>query len=233
MWKKILVGATALTITASMAALAQPQGNRGEAFRRGAPTAEDMQAFADARLAALKAGLSLTEQQAANWPAFEEAVRAWQKLRMDRRAAQAGQRNNTQAEDPAERLRRQGTAMADTGAALKKLGDSLDALYKSLDDNQKRRFAALSPIGGPRYSFAAPGGRDDGRPGFRGRNERDTRGERFGRNFRGHGFHDGRDAYGYDSRESGRGLRGRGGYSPDDQRRGPDGPSGRRPGRED
>ena len=78
MWKKILVGATALTITASMAALAQPQGNRGEAFRRGAPTAEDMQAFADARLAALKAGLSLTEQQAANWPAFEEAVRAWQ-----------------------------------------------------------------------------------------------------------------------------------------------------------
>ena len=124
--------------------------------------------------------------------------------------------------------------MADTGAALKKLGDSMDALYKSLDDNQKRRFAALSPIVGPRDSVAAAGGREDGRPGSRGRSERDPRGERSERDFRGpHGFHGGRDAYAHEPRESGRGFRGRGGVSPDDQRRGPGGPSGRRPGRED
>ena len=39
--------------------------------------------------------------------------------------------------------------MADSGAALKKLGDATDTLYKSLDDNQKRRFAVLNRLTGP------------------------------------------------------------------------------------
>ena len=38
--------------------------------------------------------------------------------------------------------------MTDTGAALQKLADATDPLYKSLDDNQKRRFAMLSRMGG-------------------------------------------------------------------------------------
>ena len=35
------------------------------------PSAEDISAFADARIAALKAGLRLTPDQDKNWPAFE------------------------------------------------------------------------------------------------------------------------------------------------------------------
>ena len=35
------------------------------------PSAEDISAFMDARIAALKAGLRLTPDQEKNWPAFE------------------------------------------------------------------------------------------------------------------------------------------------------------------
>jgi hypothetical protein len=180
MWKTLLAATAAVTIAASTAALAQRMEHRHEASRRGPPTAEEMRAFADARLAALKAGLQLTEQQAAHWPAFEQASREWQKLRADRALAGAQRRNEAagQSADPVARLRQQGTSMADTGAALKKLSDTLDPLYKSLDDNQKRRFAALSRFGGPRDSFAGRGGRNHGHHGhhgFRGRAERGSR----------------------------------------------------------
>jgi hypothetical protein len=177
MWKTVLAGATALAIAGSTAAYAQRMDHRHAAFRRGPPTAEEMQAFADARLAALKAGLALTEQQAAHWPAFEQAAREAQKLRIDRMRAQTEQRSNTTAEpaSPAERLRRRGTAMTAGGAALTKLGDAMDALYKSLDDNQKRRFAALGRMGSGR-DFFVRGGRDYGGRGFRGRAGRHSHG---------------------------------------------------------
>ena len=50
--------------------------------------------------------------------------------------------------DPVERLRQRATAMTDTGAALKKLADATEPLYKSLDDSQKRRFAVLNRLTG-------------------------------------------------------------------------------------
>jgi hypothetical protein len=33
--------------------------------------------------------------------------------------------------------------MSDTGAALKKLADATEPLYKSLDENQKQRFRSM------------------------------------------------------------------------------------------
>ena len=80
--------------------------------------------------------------------------------------------------DPVERLRQRATAMSDTGAALKKLADATDPLYKSLDDNQKRRFAVLSRLGGAgmettcaahdgggmRHHYWGPRRTDGGRP---------------------------------------------------------------------
>ena len=38
----------------------------------------------DAHLAAMKAGLKLTDEQAKNWPAFETAIREAEKARADR-----------------------------------------------------------------------------------------------------------------------------------------------------
>jgi hypothetical protein len=178
-----------VTIAASTAALAQRPEHRHDGARRGPPTAEEMRAFADARLAALKAGLQLTEQQAAHWPAFEQAMREWQKLRADRALARMQQRSEaaTPSADPAARLRQRGMRMADTGAAMKKLGDAMEPLYKNLDDNQKRRFAALSRMGGPRASFAGRGGRAEGGPAFRGRDGRGSGHHHHGRDFRGPG----------------------------------------------
>jgi hypothetical protein len=96
----------------------------------------------------------LTPEQARNWPAFEQAARDFGKLRMDRRTATRGAQSSA---DPVERLRRRATAMSDTGAALKKLADATEPLYKSLDDNQKQRFRSTqSPNGDPPGSFPRP-----------------------------------------------------------------------------
>jgi hypothetical protein len=57
-------------------------------------------------------------------------------------------RNAPANNDPVERLRQRATALSETGAALKKLADATDPLYKSLDENQKRRFAILNRLAG-------------------------------------------------------------------------------------
>jgi zinc resistance-associated protein len=144
MWKAIVAGTAALAIAGTSLVYAQARGGRDGA-QRWQPNTEDMRAFGEARLAGLKAGLTLTAEQEKNWPAFEQAAREVGKLRMDRMTAM---RNATPSNDPVERLRQRATAMTDTGAALKKLADATDPLYKSLDDNQKRRFAVLSRLGG-------------------------------------------------------------------------------------
>ena len=48
------------------------------------PSPADITAFTDARIAALKAGLELTPDQAKNWPPFEQALRDMAQLRIQR-----------------------------------------------------------------------------------------------------------------------------------------------------
>jgi len=50
------------------------------------------------------------------------------------------------SDDFVERTRRRATAMSEIGAALKKLSDAAEPLYKSLDETQKRRFAVLNRL---------------------------------------------------------------------------------------
>jgi zinc resistance-associated protein len=171
MWKAVVAGTAVLAIAGSTLVYAQQRG-RPDALRRG-PNIEDMRAFGEARLAGLKAGLTLTAEQEKNWPAFEQAAREFGKLRLDRISArvEAMRSGNAPSRDPAERLRQRGATMSETGAALKKLGDAVDPLYKSLDDGQKRRFAILARISG--QGFGREGG---GREEFRGRGEPGPRG---------------------------------------------------------
>src|SRR5215467_8274686 len=153
MWKAVVAGTAMLAMAGASAVYAQrafgPDGSR-----RWQPTMEDLRAFGEARLAALKAGLTLTPEQEKNWPAFEQAARDWAKVRIERRTAM---RNAPATDDPVERLRQRATSLSETGVALKKLADATDPLYKSLDENQKRRFAILNRLTGP------------DRGGFRGR----------------------------------------------------------------
>ncbi|MCC6776746.1 MAG: Spy/CpxP family protein refolding chaperone [Hyphomicrobiales bacterium] len=145
MWKAIVAGTAVLAIAGTSFVFAQGRGGRPDDTQRWRPNTEDMRAFSEARLAALKAGLMLTPEQEKSWPAFEQAARELGKLRLDRMNAM---RNTPPSNDPADRMRQRATAMADTGAALKKLADATDPLFKSLDESQKRRFAILGRLGG-------------------------------------------------------------------------------------
>src|SRR3954451_8110969 len=144
MWKAIVAGTATLAIAGTSLVYAQQRSDRDGA-QRWRPNTEDMRAFGEARLAALKAGLTLTPEQEKNWPAFEQAARDYGKVRLDRMTAM---RNAPRSEDPAQRLRQRAATMTDAGAALKKLADATDPLYKSLDENQKRRFGILSRLSG-------------------------------------------------------------------------------------
>ena len=76
MWKALVAGGLALAIAGSTFVYAQqrPSDPAAEQARAAVPrfTAEDAQAFADARVAALKAGLKLTPEQEKNWPPAPE-----------------------------------------------------------------------------------------------------------------------------------------------------------------
>jgi len=160
MKKTIAAGVIALTLAGAGLALAQQtaQPREGRDFR---PSAEDVAAFTDARIAGLKAGLKLTAEQEKNWPAVEAAIRDLAKARADRtkerearREARRGGDNAQNAQqqparpDAIARLRQGADAMTTRAAALKKLADAADPLYKSLDDGQKRRFGTLLRMGG-------------------------------------------------------------------------------------
>lgn len=160
MWKTILAGIAAVAIAGTSIVYAQqPQ----QARERWQPSQEDVSAFADARIAALKVGLRLTAEQEKLWPNFEAALRDIAKARMDRRLERRNDRaNQQQPVDPIERMRRQGEAMSTTGASLKRLADAQEPLYKSFDDSQKHRFQVLSRLLTPRpMRFAEMGPRGD------------------------------------------------------------------------
>jgi LTXXQ motif family protein len=174
MWKAVLAGTTALAIVGATLASAQTRPDRSDGTRRWRPTAEDMRAFADSRLAALHAGLTLTADQEKYWPAFEKAARALQKIRLDRVEARRAARDKDQGSrrDPVERLRQRAIRMSETGAALKDFADAMAPLYGSLSDSQKHRFAMLGRMIGPRGFWRGgramggrhPGWRDRGAP---------------------------------------------------------------------
>src|SRR5260370_8776276 len=137
MWKAIVAGTAALAIAGTSLVYAQERGGHDGMMQGWRPNAEDLRALGEARLAALKAGLILNADQEKNWPAFEQAARAYAKLRRDRVAAlRSGQAND----DPVERLRQRATAIAAPVPALKKLADATAPLYNRLDASQNRHF---------------------------------------------------------------------------------------------
>jgi len=145
MKKVVLAGVAALAIAGSTAVYAQHRPWHHHHVRM---TPEDRAAFADARIAAVKAGLKLTPDQDKLWPPVETAVRDFAKLRIDRANARMQARKDRDAERPkvdlVTRLHQRADNMATTAAALKKIADAADPLYKTLDEGQKRRLAVLT-----------------------------------------------------------------------------------------
>lgn len=144
MWKALLAGTAALAIVGTSFVYAQQRPDR-DGPTRWRPSLEDRRAFGEARLAALKAGLALTPEQEKHWPAFEAAARDLGKLWLERmRAREEAGRDSVAPTDPIDRLRRRADTLVETGAVLKRLAETADPLYKSLDDAQKRRFSMLA-----------------------------------------------------------------------------------------
>lgn len=167
MLKIVLAGTTALAIAGGSFAYAQPGTGQPDQAQRWRPSAEDVAAMGDARVAALKAGLKLTAEQEKNWPAVESALRNLAKQRADRVAARA---DNDRPADPMERLARRAERMESRGAALKKFADAAGPLYNSLDAGQKRRFVKLANVGGRndmhgRHGLHHRHGQHHGQPG--------------------------------------------------------------------
>lgn len=160
MMKVLLAGATALAIAGTTFAYAQQDSQTKADVRehsRWQFSAEDAQAMADARIAALKEGLKLTPDQEKNWPALETALRDISKERVDRmnerREQRAQRREERKAEGPdkkreprdtIERLRKRADRLDSRAESFKKLADAAEPLYDSLDEGQKRRFAMLT-----------------------------------------------------------------------------------------
>ena len=179
MKKVLLAGAAALAIAGSSAAFAQHHHWMHGPMRMNS---EDRAAFLDARIAAVHAGLKLTADQEKLWPPVETAVRDFAKLRVDRANARMEAEKNADAQqkpDLVARLRERADNMATSAAALKKIADAADPLYKTLDDGQKRRLSLLTHMdrrfgggeGWRRHRFDRDdrGDRDDGDRGGSGR----------------------------------------------------------------
>jgi hypothetical protein len=144
--RKFTIAAVAvLAIAGSTAVYAQ---HRHWAYGHMRMNPEDRAAFADARIAAVHAGLKLSADQEKLWSPVETAVREFAKLRIDRANARMnaapGDASQQKPDDPVARLRERADNMATSAAAMKKIADAADPLYKTLDDGQKRRLAALT-----------------------------------------------------------------------------------------
>jgi zinc resistance-associated protein len=191
MWKPAVVAAGALALAGTTILMAQDRGpgshpmgpamaqadpgggpgwgggrwGRGEGERRRL-SADDMRAFADARIAALHAGLALRPDQEKNWPPFEQALRTAAKDRIDRIQARQAAGDTERTTDPVERLKRVADALTRRGAALKQIADAGAPLYQSLDDAQKNRFRMLARMGHHRMGWrrhSERGGEEGGR----------------------------------------------------------------------
>lgn len=129
-----------------------------------APMSEaDRTAFFEARIAAMKAGLMLTEAQQRLWPAVESAMRDMMKQRLEwaERIRKEGQPAN-----PVDRMKRAGEMMSARGAVMTRMADAMKPLHDSLTDDQKRRMQMLR--GGGMRGGTGEGMASQMRPHWRG-----------------------------------------------------------------
>ena len=150
----ILVAATAIAGSSLMStASAQQDRTMPERVRpaashveRDRPTASQLVAYDEARIARLKANLRLNKDQDGTWGKFESALKGISKDRADRFIAWTDEREKrvvstepAAAPTLAERLRKRADAMVKHADDLKKLADASEPLLEKLDDTQKRQ----------------------------------------------------------------------------------------------
>src|SRR5579875_2213611 len=134
----IVAGVAGSACTLAAHAAADADGARGPSHRMG-----ERGFLLDAKLAGMKAALSLNPDQEKLWSPFESAVRDAAK---DRREAMRQWRERADDEarpSPIERMNRMSDRLAKASQDLKEIADAAKPLYDSLDDGQKDRFGPL------------------------------------------------------------------------------------------
>src|SRR6516162_9100785 len=149
MMKIILLGTTALFLTASSIANAQSAQTSPAATP---VSAEDQKTLTDLRIDLVKAALQLTPAQEKLWPPVESAIRARaedRKARIAKIQETVGRRaDESRAEvmrnrDPIAFLQRRSEALAQRSADLDKLAEAWQPLYNTMSQEQRQRMAAL------------------------------------------------------------------------------------------
>jgi LTXXQ motif family protein len=127
------------------------QGMMGQGMMQGRGmmgrfSPEDMSAFMDAHIAALRAGLKLSAEQERLWPPVEGAIRNLANLHLTHMQAMR-QTRAMMASDPVGLLRGMADHMSQGADAMRKLADAAAPLYSTLDEGQKRRLQVLVRMG--------------------------------------------------------------------------------------
>jgi len=154
MMKIVVVGTTALLLTASSIANAQNAQTSSPATPERL-SAADRSTLTDMRIDLVKAALQLTPEQEKYWPAVESAIRQGaddRKARLAKVQETVGKRveqnsvENMRNRDPIAFLQRRSEALAQRSADLDKLAEAWQPLYKTLSPEQRKRMGALATL---------------------------------------------------------------------------------------
>ena len=154
MMKIVVVGTTALFLTASSIANAQTAQTSSPATPERLNSA-DRNTLTDMRIDLVKAALQLTPEQEKYWPAVESAIRQGaddRKARLAKVQETVGKRveqnsvENLRNRDPIAFLQRRSEALAQRSADLDKLAEAWQPLYKTLSPEQRKRMGALATL---------------------------------------------------------------------------------------
>jgi LTXXQ motif family protein len=140
MRKPLFILATVAMLGALVAAPAFAQKAKSDR-----PTANQIVAFDDARVAKLKADLRLTSEQESGWGKLESSLKDLSKRRADRMVARWEKDDAADARNPptpGERMRRAADALRAQADELIAAADAIDPLWGKLDDRQKRTLSA-------------------------------------------------------------------------------------------
>ena len=151
MLKTVVIGTTALFLTASTIANAQSSQTSSPATPERL-NATDRNTLTDMRVDLVKAALQLTPEQEKYWPAVESAIRASAEDRRARvakiqetvgRRADESRIEVMRNRDPIAFLQRRSQALAQRSADLDRLAEAWQPLYNTLSQEQRQRMAAL------------------------------------------------------------------------------------------
>src|ERR1700761_4282782 len=143
MKRTLLAALFAGFISAPVLAAAAEDDQQASRAERMQHWAADRETMLDAKLAGMKAGLGLTNDQEKLWAPFESAVKAADKSRMDAMGQMMRMHAEGERMSPVDRLEAMSDRMSQGATNVKKIAEAAKPLYDSLDESQKHKFGML------------------------------------------------------------------------------------------